>query len=178
MTKMAASACTSGVNELDSLVLKCNLWKFLKVLRAQNPPAYKMVIGAPITAIWIEMWDKKSGEVIATLSVAQFVKELRSLPTKGVAFRVHFRTYQFSQHTIDGQQSSGESVWTATHREHLTVDVFPHLLAYVCYEHLQTKASSFELDREKILHYALARKDVMVLAPMIAEYNELLKIEK
>ncbi|MBO5916778.1 MAG: hypothetical protein J6Q25_07695 [Bacteroidales bacterium] len=174
MTRKPASDCALGLNELDGLILKCNLWKFLKVLRAQNSSAYKMIVGSSVSTIWIEIWSKENNNVISTCSVAQFVATLKTLPSKAVAYRIYFRTYTFS--TQDSPEKVlGDSIWVATRREHLSFNIFPQFLAYICFDYRRRNAVPFEFNRDTIRAYALARKDVTLLAPMIAEYNELLK---
>lgn len=175
---MAASSCSSSVYELDNLILKCNLWKFLKVLRAEYIHIYKMVVGASKSIIQIEIWSKENNEVITTLSPAQFVEQLKTLPTKGVAYRIHFRIYTFEQQSNERNFPIGESVWVAIQRKDLSFNFFPHLLAYICYEAIKNNNSELILNLELIRHYNLSRKDVKIISPLIATYNELLKAER
>lgn len=177
MTRTSVSACIPDMDDRDRLILKCNLWKFLKVLRSQNHPAYQIIAGTHETTVWIDAWSKENGEVCRKLSVLQFVQEQKSLPSRGFAYRMNFRIYTFRQQANESGLPTGESVWTATHRQHLTADIFPRLIAYICYRHIMNNATPFTLDTETIRRYNLAQKDVMALTPLIEQCNESLKKE-
>ena len=133
------------------------------------------MVGTSEPTIRIELWSKEQREVLRTLSVAQFVNELKTLPSKGIAYRIYFHHYTFPQHDIEAPQPVGESVWVATHRDHLSFELFPSLLAYICYDHRRNHAEPFTLTKERIHHYALTRKDVAVLKPLIETCNNLLQ---
>ena len=174
--KGTASVGCAGEMELDGLILKCNLWKFLKVLRAQNRPLYKLVCGASESAIRIEIWLKERGEVVEQLSVARFVEQLTELPSKTVAYRLYIRTYHFSDSSAEPAAPRGEGLYVATHRDHLSAALLRPFVAYLCYE-ARRNGTPFLPTREQILHYGFARKDVVALEPQLAACNEALARE-
>ena len=147
------------------------------VERSEYVPGIGYSIVEEHTATEYEYDNKNFVLELHDVAKVQFVQELKSLPSRGFAYRMNFRIYTFRQQANDSGLPTGESVWTATHRQHLTADIFPHLVAYICYWHIMNNATPFTLDTETIRHYNLAQKDVMALTTLIEQCNESLKKE-
>ena len=158
--------------DANDLILKRNLWKFLKMVQVQNRPMYRIMTGVDTSVIWINIVGREDGNVIQTLSVSEFIENLHELPTKGSVCRICFRTYSLPPD--DNDISNGEGVISATCREHLTLEILPSLLFYLCYRKVKARAPNFLECIEDIKAFKLSRKDMERLIPIIGEYNRIL----
>ena len=97
----------------DNYILKSNLWKFFKSLRVQANPLYCLLVASPIDTAFVEIVGRGDGVRYRRLSVAQFMASLTKLPTKQVAYNINIKVWG----------EDGEALWSASRREHLSMDV-------------------------------------------------------
>ena len=157
-----------------SFIRKSNLRKFLKMLQAQNRAAYRLLVGTSVATVWIDLCTKADQSVLQTISVAQFVAQQHELPSKEVAFHIHYRVYRFTEESYPEHRPAGVGILTVSEHEALDFSFYPLLLAYLCYEHYSQYRSPWSLTLEVIHQYGLKRKDVMYLEPHIEACNQLL----
>ncbi len=173
MTVKAESTSANSITGQEYLILKSNLYKFLKVLRVKNRAIYKLLLGLPVSTVWIEIFSKDSGISIDKLSFYKFTCSFRSLPSKGVSYRIYYKTYSFSNSEKDFH--IGENVYVATYRNELTFDFIPSLLAYLCYEKYVNGLPKFLQSIEEIRQFKFKRKDIDRIGSQVEEYNQKFK---
>ena len=156
-------------SDANDLIQKRNLWKFLKMVQVQNRPVYKIMAELPVSVIWIDLLVRKTGETIQTLSLSDFILQLYELSTKGVVYRISFRTYTFLPDEYD--ISKGEDLYIASYRQELTLNILPSLIFYLCYQKVKARAPSFLECAEDIKKFSLSSKDVQRLLPFVNECN-------
>ena len=159
-------------SDANDLILKRNLWKFLKMVQVQNRPVYKIMTGLSASVVWIDILERESGNVIQTVSVSDFIVKLHNLPTKGVTYLFTFKTY--SRPSDEDDITKGESSFTASFREDITLNILTPLLFYLCYQKVMARAPNFLECMEDIKKYKLTRKDMERLSDYISECNRIL----
>ena len=80
-------------HDANDLILKRNLWKFLKMVQVQNRPVYKIMTGLSDSVVWIDVLERDTNKTIQVLSISEFIEQLHTLPTKGAVYRINLRTY-------------------------------------------------------------------------------------
>ena len=157
-------------SDANNLIQKRNLWKFLKMVQVQNRPVYKILAGVPTSVIWIDILERDTNKTIQVLSISEFIEQLHTLPTKGAVYRINLKTYSLPDEEYD--ISAGESLFTASCREQLTLQILPSMLFYLCYQKVKARAPNFLECMEDIKKYKLTRKDMERLTPYISECNK------
>ena len=148
----------------DNYILKSNLWKFFKTLRAQSNPLYCLLVASPIDTAFVEIVGRGDGVRYRRLSVAQFVASLTKLPTKQVVYNINIKVWG----------EDGEALWSASRREHLSMDVAAGLLPAMIMHLCRSAASgghTFVLTPEVINHYHFRRRNIEELELLVSNCN-------
>ena len=148
----------------DNYILKSNLWKFFKALRAQANPLFCLLVASPIDTAFVEIVGRGDGVRTRRLSIAQFVASLTKLPTKLVAYHISIKVWG----------EDGEALWYASRREHLSMDVASELLPAMIMHLCRSAASeghTFVLTPELINHYHFRRRYIEELELLISNCN-------
>ncbi len=148
----------------DDYILKSNLWKFFKSLRVQANPLYCLLLASPIYTAFVEIVGRGDGVLYRRLSVAQFVASLTKLPTKQVAYHISIKVWG----------EDGEALWSASRREHLSMDVAAELLPAMIMHLCRSAASAghiFVLTPEVINHYHFRRRYIEELELLVLNCN-------
>ena len=72
----------------DDYILKSNLWKFFKTLRAQANPIYCLFMASPIAYAWVTIIDKMDSTIHKRISIAQFINTLKKMPSTSKYYRL------------------------------------------------------------------------------------------
>lgn len=148
----------------ENYILKTNLWKFFKTLRAQANPLYCLLVASTIDVAFVEIVGRGDGVRHRRLSIAQFVAWLSKLPTKQVAYHINIKVWG----------EDGEALWSASRREHLSMDVAAELLPAMIMHLCRSAASegrTFVLTPEIINHYHFRRRYIEELALLVLNCN-------
>lgn len=148
----------------ENYILKTNLWKFFKSLRVQANPLYCLLLASPIYTAFVEIVGRGDGVRYRRLSVAQFVASLTKLPTKQVTYHISIKVWG----------EDGEALWSASRREHLSMDVAAELLPAMIMHLCRSAASeghTFVLTPEVINHYHFRRRYIEELALLVSNCN-------
>ena len=148
----------------ENYILKTNLWKFFKTLRAQANPLYCLLLASPIYTAFVEIVGRGDGVRHRRLSIAQFVAQLGKLPTKQVAYHINIKVWG----------EDGEVIWSATTREHLSVEVATELLPAMIMHLCRTsavKGHTFVLSPEVISYYHFRQRYIEELELLVSNCN-------
>jgi hypothetical protein len=148
----------------ENYILKTNLWKFFKTLRAQANPLYCLLVASTIDVAFVEIVGREDGVRHRRLSIAQFIAQLGKLPTKQVAYHISIKVWG----------EDGEALWSASRREHLSMDVAAELLPAMIMHLCRSAASgghTFVLTPEVINHYHFRRRYIEELALLVSNCN-------
>lgn len=148
----------------DNYILKTNLWKFFKTLRAQSNPLYCLLVASTIDVAFVEIVGREDGVRHRRLPIAQFIAQLGKLPTKQVAYHLNIKVWG----------EDGEALWSATTREHLSVEVATELLPAMIMHLCRSAASgghTFVLTPEVINHYHFRRRYIEELELLVSNCN-------
>lgn len=153
-------------NRHNELILKSNMWKFIKRLHAQEQPIYSLFSKSPGTTVWIDIIHEETE--YPELSFSDFITSLNKLPGSPARYRLHFKIYfpkdeKSNEEDASGPVFTGEQLFTATYREELAVEVikqeFPHFLAYLCKKAISNNRI-FQLTPATIKYYGISNKYV------------------
>ena len=78
----------------ENYMLKTNLWKFFKTLRAQANPLYCLLVASTMDTAFVEIVGRGDRVRHRRLSVAQFIAQLGKLPTKQVAYHLNILSHR------------------------------------------------------------------------------------
>ena len=150
----------------DNYILKSNLWKFFKTLRAQANPIYCLLAASPIHYAWITILDKSDSASQKRISIAQFVHGFKKMPSTGKYYQLSINLWSSSQdkHTHNMVYQNDLSVETTT-------VIFPDLVAYHCVEEMR-QGTRFELTPQTIQRYKLKARYLDDLKTVIKQCND------
>lgn len=111
----------------DYHILKSNLWKFFKALRAQANPIYCLLVASPISYAWITIIDKMDYTIQKRISIAHFVNVLKKMPSKGKYYRLSIYTYHIG--------SGSKQLFEASLQHELSLEVVGRLLPVILANH-------------------------------------------
>lgn len=159
----------------QELILKSNLWKFLKTLRVQANPIYCLLVASPVHYAWITISDKSDPTIQKRISIAQFVNALKKIPSKDKYYLLSINL--FSQ-TSD--KHKGIYTYNAVSRDKLSVDIvktlWPDIVAYHCAEAIK-RNERFELTPQTIKRYKFKARYLDELKLLIEQCNAALEKE-
>lgn len=112
----------------DNYILKSNLWKFFKALRAQANPIYCLLVASPISYAWITILDKADSSIQKRISIAQFVNSLKKMPSTGKYYRLSIYTY----HVDSGRKQLVEVSFRPELSLEIATQLLPGIVAYLC----------------------------------------------
>lgn len=154
----------------DNYILKSNLWKFFKALRAQANPIYCLLVASPISYAWITIFDKMDYAIQKRISIAHFVNVLKKMPSTGKYYRLSFYTYHINSGSMQLFEISMQhelSLETAT-------KLLPAIIARLCIE-AHKKGECFELTPQIIQHYKLKARYVEEVRAIVEQCNKTIK---
>lgn len=73
----------------ENRILKRNMWKFFKVLRAQANPIYGMLEACPINFAWIAIVDKSNPANSKRIPISKFVGSLKKMPSTSKYYQLN-----------------------------------------------------------------------------------------
>ena len=155
----------------ENYILKTNLWKFFKTLRAQANPLYCLLVASTIDVAFVEIVGRGDGVRHRRLSIAQFIAQLGKLPTKQVCYQLKIKVWG----------DEGEAVWTASTREQLSVDVAAELLPTMIMHLCRTSAvqgRTFVLTPEVVAYYHFRQRYFEELQLLVSNCNARIASEK
>ncbi len=79
----------SHSQENSNRILKRNLWKFFKILRAQANPIYGMLETCPINFAWITIIDKSNPMNSKRIPISKFVGSLKKMPSTSKYYQLN-----------------------------------------------------------------------------------------
>ena len=155
----------------ENYVLKTNLWKFFKSLQVQANHLYCLLVASPIDVAFVEIVGRSDGVRWRRLSIAQFVAQLGKLPTRQVAYHLNVKVWG----------DDGETIWSATSREHLSMEVatelLPAMIMYLCCTSV-ARGRRFMLTPEVISFYHFRRRYIEELELLVSNCNARIASEK
>ena len=135
----------------ENRILKSNLWKFFKALRAQANPIYCLLVASPVHYAWINISDKSDPTIQKRISIAQFVNALKKIPSKDKYYLLSINLFL---HT--SEEHKVIYTYNAVSRDELSVDIvktlWPDIVAYHCAEAIK-RNERFELTPQTIKRY-------------------------
>lgn len=159
----------------QELILKSNLWKFLKTLRVQANPIYCLLVAAPISYVWVTIIDKSDPTSQKRISIAQFVNALKKIPSKDKYYLLSINLFL---HT--SEEHKGIYTYNAVRRDELSVDIvktlWPDIVAYHCAEAIK-RNERFELTPQTIKRYKFKARYLDELNLLIEQCNAALEKE-
>ena len=151
----------------DNYILKSNLWKFFKALRAQANPIYCLFVASPMRYAWISIHDKADSANPRRITIAQFVNSLKKIPATDRHYRLAIRLYDPS--------TDRSSTYEATLLHDLSVEllreIWPSMIAFHC-EEATRQGACFELTPQIIGHYKFKTRYIEELQENINNYNK------
>ena len=159
----------------DNHILKSNLWKFFKALRAQANPIYCLLVASPVHYAWITISDKSDPTIQKRISIAHFVNALKKTPSKDKYYQLCINLFS---HTSD--KHKGIYTYNAISRDKLSVDIiktlWPDIVAYHCAEAIK-RNERFELTLQTIKRYKFKARYLDELKLLIEQCNAALEKE-
>lgn len=151
----------------DNYILKSNLWKFFKALRAQANLIYCLLAASPMRYAWISIHDKADSANQRRITIAQFVNSLKKIPATDKHYRLSIRLYD--------PLTDRSSTYEATLLQELSVELmrkmFPSMIAFHCEEGAR-QGEPFELTPQMIGHYKFKTRYIEELQENINNYNK------
>ena len=151
----------------DNYILKSNLWKFFKALRAQANPIYCLLAASPMHYAWISIHDKAESAIQRRITIAQFVNSLKKIPATDKHYRLSIRLYDIA--------TDRSSTYEATLLQDLSVELmremWPSMIAFHCEEGAR-QGEPFELTPQTIGHYKFKTRYIEELQENINNYNK------
>lgn len=151
----------------DNHILKSNLWKFFKALRAQANPIYCLLVASPISYAWITIIDKLDSTIQKRISIAQFVNALKKMPSTGKYYRLSINTYNFN--------TLGKQTFEASFQHELSFEIattlLPAIIANHCVE-ARARGERFELTPQIKNQYKFKAKYIDELLSIIEQCNK------
>lgn len=134
----------------DKYILKNNLWKFIKALRAQANPIYCLLVASPIHYAWITILDRQDAAIQKRISVAQFVHNFKKMPSERKRYQLGINLCE------EDAQGVHKRTFEAHHLHELSVEavrpLLPALMAFHFVEAMK-RGEPFELTPQTIAHY-------------------------
>lgn len=159
----------------ENRILKSNLWKFFKALRAQANPIYCLLVASPVHYAWITISDKSDHTIQKRISIAQFVNALKKIPSKDKYYLLSINLFL---HT--SEEHKGIYTYNAVSRDKLSVDIvktlWPDIVAYHCAEAIK-RNERFELTPQTIKYYKFKARYLDELKLLIEQCNAALEKE-
>ena len=150
----------------DNYILKSNLWKFFKTLRAQANPIYCLFVASPIAYAWVTIIDKMDSTIQKRISIAQFINTLKKMPSTGKYYRLSINTYNI--------EKGNKQIFEASLLHELSFDVaaqlLPAIIAYHCVE-AQDRGERFELTQQIKQEYKFKTRYIEELQMIIEQCN-------
>lgn len=154
---------------LEDIILKCNLWKFFKALRAQANPLYCLLAASPIECAWITISERGTDETSLRISITQFLTTHNTLPSTGNQYRLNMRLYD---------SACGELAYTINSRSELAVErLEPLLSAFVgalC-GYYKSKGTRLELTPATINRFKIKARYIGELQSLFESANRALE---
>lgn len=159
----------------ENYILKSNLWKFFKTLRAQANPVFSLLVASPVHYAWITISDKSDPTIQERISIAQFVNALKKIPSKDKYYLLSINLFL---HT--SEEHKGIYTYNAVRRDELSVDIiktlWPDIVAYHCAEAIK-RNERFELTPQTIKRYKFKARYLDELKLLIEQCNAALEKE-
>ena len=159
----------------ENYILKSNLWKFFKTLRAQANPVFSLLVASPVHYAWITISDKSDPTIQERISIAQFVNALKKIPSKDKYYLLNINLFL---HT--SEEHKGIYTYNAIRRDELSVDIvktlWPDIVAYHCAEAIK-RNERFELTPQTIKRYKFKARYLDELKLLIEQCNAALEKE-
>lgn len=157
----------TGNHKQDHHILKSNMWKFFKALRAQANPIYCLLAASPMRYAWIAIHDKADSANQRRITIAQFVNSLKKIPATDKHYRLSIRLYD--------PLTDRSSTYEATLLQELSVELMrkmlPSMIAFHCEEGARL-GEPFELTPQIIEHYKFKMRYIEELQEIINNYNK------
>lgn len=149
----------------DNYILKSNLWKFIKALRAQANPIYCLLVASPISYAWITIFDRSDSTSQKRIPIAHFVNTRTKQPSVGKYYQLNIALWSKSQ---------GKHLFEVTDRHHLSVEgvreIFHAMVGYHCAEAVQ-RGERFELTPQIIHHYRFKARYIEEMKAIVEQCN-------
>lgn len=152
-------------------ILKSNLWKFFKSLRVQANQIYCMLVASPIHYAWITIVDKKDSSVQQRITIAQFVKSLKEMPSAGKCYKLGINLY------LNNTQSSFEAACLSELSVEIVEGLFVGIVSYHCKE-WKDSGKLLELTPQTIQHYKFKQRYIQDLQTIVEQCNASLTMNK
>lgn len=158
----------ANLHKPESRILKSNLWKFFKILRVQANPLYCLLEASPIHYARIAIIDKADPEIRRWVTIRQFIRSLRRMPSSQRVYRLEIwcctpscepRIYC---HEVVNRQDLAVEQLIGRFREILAF----HLLK------ARQQGTPLELTPEQVSRYRFKQRYLEELSQLIAEINE------
>ena len=156
----------------ESYILKSNLWKFFKVLRAQANSIYCLLVAADIDCAWVIVVDKLNPTIEKRISIRDFIDCLKKMPSTNKRYRIGFKIFDFNAEGDPNRQT-----YEAEYRKELGMDIIksllPTIVAYHCIE-AKKRGLCFELTTETIRHYKFKKRNLDEIRNIVERCNEVI----
>jgi hypothetical protein len=165
----------TNCHKQENRILKSNLWKFFKALRAQANPIYCLLVTSPISYVWITIIDKSDSTIQKRISIAQFVNAQKKLPSKYKYYLLSINLFSYTS-----EEYKGIYTYNAVSQNELSVDIiktlWPDIVAYHCAEAIK-RTERFELTPQTIKRYKFKARYLGELHKIIEQCNATLTNE-
>lgn len=149
-------------------ILKNNLWKFFKALRAQANSIYSLLVGSPIEYACISILDNTDTIPLIKVTPNQFVNSFREMPSKNKYYKLEITLCYLTQET------QSICTYSASSRNDLSIEtiklLYPRMVAYHCIESFK-HGSYFSLTPQIIKHFRIKKRYIDELQGIIDQCN-------
>ena len=153
----------------ENYILKSNLWKFFKALRAQANPIYCLLVASPIHCAWITILDKSDSAIQKRISIAQFVNALKKMPSTGKYYQLNINLWSSSQ-----DKYTHNIVYQSSLSVEMAASILPDIVAYHCME-AAAQGGCLELTPQTIQRYKFKERYLDELKNIFEQCNDAIK---
>ncbi len=166
----------------ENYILKSNLWKLFKTLRAQANPVFSLLAASPIHSAWIVMYKKDNHGDFQRITVSEFVDNLKNIPNVNTLFKLGIRLYYPANQRIScGGGYNGYHEFEAQYRHELSsetvIGLFPNMVACLCKE-ASKSGDEFALTPDVVRQYRFKPHYMDDIAVIVSQCNEAIRKEE
>ena len=165
---------TAMYHKQENCILKSNLWKFFKALRAQANPIYSLLAASPIHYAWITIYDKADTASQKRIPISLFIHNLKKIPSKDKYYSLNINLYNI------GKGCHGKSTCNIIRLSELSVDMLMTLLSDIVAFHCMEARKSgghFELTPQTIKYYKFKKRYLEELKTIVERCNAEIEIQ-
>lgn len=126
-----------GIITHGDRIIKNNLRKLFKILRAQANPVYSLLVASPVHVAWIERCSEGNDCPPQRFSIARFIDSIQESGSDRTPHKLSIELYYPVYKSITNRGGVfGWHTYEANYRNELSSDIlislFPYMVAYLC----------------------------------------------